>query len=48
MGRCREEIADMGLRIEAELLDVLTPEERKVFDLNESLQLMNETFKNLE
>jgi predicted nucleotidyltransferase component of viral defense system len=46
MGRSQDEIADMRSRIEAELLDVLTPDERKVFDLNESLQLMNETFKN--
>ena len=48
MGRCQEEIADMSSRIEAELLDVLNPAERKAFDLNESLQLLNETFKNLE
>ena len=48
MGRSQEEIADMSSRIEAELLDVLTPDERKVFDLNKALQLLNETFKNLE
>jgi len=48
MGRCQEEIADMSSRIEAELLDVLNSAERKAFDLNESLQLLSETFKNLE
>ena len=48
MGRCQEEIADMGSRIEAELLDVLTPDKRKAFDLTKSLQLVNEIFKNLQ
>ena len=48
MGRSQDEIADMRSRIEAELLDVLTPDERKVFDLDESLQLLNETFKNFQ
>ena len=45
LGRSQDEITDMGSRIEAELLDVLTPDEQKVFDLNKTLQLLNETFK---
>lgn len=48
MGRSQDEIADMSSRIEAELMDVLTPDERKAFDLTKSLQLMNKTFKSLE
>ena len=47
LGRSQDEITDMGSRIEAELLDVLTPDEQKVFDLNKTLQLLNETFKKL-
>ena len=47
MGRSKNEIAEMSSRIEAELLDVLTSDERNVFDLNESLQLMNDTFKKM-
>jgi predicted nucleotidyltransferase component of viral defense system len=47
MGRSHDEIADMSSRIEAELLDVLTPNERNAFDLNDSLQLMNNTFKKM-
>ena len=47
MGRSDDEISDMSSRIDAELLDVLTPHERNAFDLNKSLQLMNETFKNM-
>ena len=48
LGRSQEEIADMSSRIEAELLDVLTPGEQKAFDLNKTLRLLNETFKNME
>ena len=48
MGRSQNEIADMSSRIEAELMDVLTPKERKVFDLTKSLELMNTAFSNLE
>lgn len=47
MGRSKDEIADMSSRIETELIDVLSLGERKTFNLTESLQLMNETFKNL-
>jgi predicted nucleotidyltransferase component of viral defense system len=48
MGRSRDEIADMNSRIEAELLDVLTQSERKAFNLDESLRLLNETFKSIK
>ncbi|MHC4757317.1 MAG: nucleotidyl transferase AbiEii/AbiGii toxin family protein [Planctomycetota bacterium] len=48
MGRSQEEIANMSSRIEAELLDVLTPDEQKAFDLNKTLRVLNETFKNME
>ena len=44
MGRSDNEISEMASRIEAELLDVLTPDERNAFNLNESLQLMNDKF----
>jgi len=47
MGHSKDKIADMSSRIEAELLDVLTPDEKKAFDLNKTLQLLNETFKNM-
>lgn len=47
MGRSQDEIADMSSRIDSELLDVLTPDQRNEFDLNESLQLMNNTFKDM-
>jgi len=47
MGRSRDEIAEMSSRIEAELLDILTPNERKTFDLNKSLHLINDTFKKM-
>ena len=41
LGRSDEEIKDMGLRIETELIDVLTPDERKNFDLNIALERIN-------
>lgn len=47
MGRSQDEITDMSSRIDAELLDVLAPDQRNEFDLNESLQLMNDTFKDM-
>ena len=47
MGRSKEEIEEMRTKIEAELLDVLTPDHRSEFDLNESLQLITDTFKNM-
>lgn len=45
MGRSDEEIAKMASRIPLELLDVLTIDERKDFDLKKLLRLLNETFK---
>ena len=48
LGRSQEEIADMSSRIEAELLDVLAPDEQKTFDINKTLRLLNETFKYME
>ena len=33
MGRSTDEISEMNSRIEAELLDVLTPDERKNFNI---------------
>ena len=41
LGRSDEEIKDMRSRIEAELVDVLTPDERKNFDLNVALERIN-------
>ena len=38
LGRSEEEIKDMDSRIEKELFDVLTPEERKNFDLSTALR----------
>lgn len=42
LGRSEKEIKDMKLRIEPELLDVLTVEERKAFDLEKTLGALNE------
>ncbi len=47
MGRSGEEIAQMSSRIETELLDVLTVQERKEFDIVNSLEQMNLTLKNM-
>ena len=41
LGRSDEEIKDMNSRIETELFDVLTPEERKNFDLSTALRRIN-------
>jgi len=41
LGRSDEEIKDMNSRIETELFDVLTPEERKNFDLSTALKRIN-------
>jgi len=41
LGRSDEEIKDMGTRIETELIDVLTPDERKNFDLSIALERIN-------
>ncbi len=42
MGRADAEIKDMRSRIENELFDVLTPGERKHFDLDQALKRINE------
>lgn len=41
LGRSDEEIKDMRSRIESELVDVLTPDERKNFDLTDALKRIN-------
>lgn len=41
LGRSDEGLKDMRSRIEAELVDVLTPDERKNFDLNVALERIN-------
>lgn len=41
LGRSDKEIKDMNSRIEAELFDVLAPEERKNFDLSTALKRIN-------
>jgi len=43
LGRSDEEIKDMNSRIETELIDVLSPEERKNFDLNTALRRINKS-----
>jgi len=43
LGRSDEEIKDMNSRIETELFDVLSPEERKNFDLNTALRRINKS-----
>ncbi len=48
MGRSDKEIKDMVSRIEAELLDVLTFKEKKVFDLQKTLGELNGIFKDME
>jgi predicted nucleotidyltransferase component of viral defense system len=45
LGRTDEEIKDMRSRIEAELFDVLTPEERKSFDLTTALKRINKAME---
>ena len=46
LGRKDEEIKDMRLRIEAELFDVLTSDERKNFDLDTALKRINRAMEN--
>jgi len=45
MGRSESEIQDMRSRIEAELLDVLTLEEKNAFNLHRALNALNDIFK---
>jgi predicted nucleotidyltransferase component of viral defense system len=46
LGRSDEEIKDMRSRIETELVDVLTPDERKNFDLTAALERINKAMAN--
>lgn len=46
LGRSDEEISDMKTRIDAELIDVLTVDERSNFDLNTALNRINEAMGN--
>ena len=48
LGRSEEEIRDMDLRIEKELFDVLTPEERKNFDLSTALRRINKLMEDVK
>lgn len=48
LGRSDQEISDMGVRIEAELFDVLTPNERKNFNLDTALKWINKEMKEVE
>lgn len=47
LGRTAEQISDMESRIEAELLDVLTAEERVKFNLADALRNLNKAFKDM-
>lgn len=47
LGRKDSEIKDMHSRIEAELFDVLTPDERKNFDLDTALTRINKALENV-
>ena len=46
LGRSGKEINNMQSRIDVELLDVLTPDERKIFDLNVALKRINNAMEN--
>jgi len=48
LGRSEEEIKDMDSRIEKELFDVLTPEERKNFDLSTALRRINKLMEDVK
>ncbi len=47
LGRSVKEIEDMNSRIEGELLDILTLEEKKAFDLKKTLDGLNEILKDM-
>lgn len=47
-GRKDKEIEDMKSRIEQELFDVLTPIERKSFNLDSALKRINDAFENIK
>lgn len=48
LGRSDTEIKDMRSRLEVELFDVLTPDERKNFNLDAALKRINEALRNLK
>lgn len=48
LGRSDKDIGDMSARIETELLDVLTLEEKKKFNLEDTLKKINATLKDIE
>lgn len=48
LGRSDTEIKDMRSRLEVELFDVLTPDERKNFDLDAALKRINEVMRNVK
>ena len=48
LGRSEKEIEDMKSRIEGELIDVLTLEEKKTFNLRKTLDGLNEVLREIE
>ena len=48
LGRSDSEIMDMKSRIETELFDVLTPKERKIFDLDKALSIINQAMNSIK
>jgi len=48
LGRSDSEIMDMKSRIETELFDVLTPKERKIFDLDKALSRINQAMDSIK
>ena len=48
LGRSDSEIMDMKSRIETELFDVLTPGERKIFDLDKALSRINQAMYSID
>ena len=48
MSRTPEEIADMQSRVEGELMDVLTREEKASFNLQKALDRINKVFENIK
>ena len=48
LGRTNEEIKDMNSRIETELLDVLTVDERENFNLDKALSRINQSMEKIK
>jgi predicted nucleotidyltransferase component of viral defense system len=48
LGRTDTEVKDMRSHIEAELFDVLTPDERKNFDLDKALERINKAMEGVK